>query len=92
MNVAPYVSPHRRRARRRLYPAASVPTGAHLYTNDEGGRLTGEYDNNDTPCVITRASDNRIRWRWDQADPFGTSAPNANPASLGAACTGRSPS
>jgi RHS repeat-associated protein len=25
-----------------------------------------------------------MRWRWDQADPFGTSAPNQNPASIGA--------
>ncbi|MFN8838765.1 MAG: RHS repeat-associated core domain-containing protein [Burkholderiales bacterium] len=38
----------------------------------------------DTPRVITQASDNRMRWRWDQADPFGTSAPNQNPASIGA--------
>ncbi|MFO0232265.1 MAG: RHS repeat-associated core domain-containing protein [Burkholderiales bacterium] len=34
--------------------------------------------------MITQASDNRMRWRWDQADPFGTSAPNQNPASIGA--------
>jgi RHS repeat-associated protein len=104
-----------------------VPTGTHLYTYDEGGRLIGEYDftatprvrqetvylgdtpvavltqtvsgspvvfttvvnyvyadHIDTPRVITQASDNRMRWRWDQADPFGTSAPNQNPASIGA--------
>jgi RHS repeat-associated protein len=41
-------------------------------------------DHIDTPRVITQASDNRMRWRWDQADPFGTSAPNQNPASIGA--------
>ncbi|MCZ8322241.1 MAG: RHS repeat-associated core domain-containing protein, partial [Novosphingobium sp.] len=40
-------------------------------------------DHIDTPRVITQASDNRMRWRWDQADPFGTSAPNQNPASIG---------
>ncbi|MFN7275913.1 MAG: RHS repeat-associated core domain-containing protein, partial [bacterium] len=108
-------------------PTALVPTGTHLYTYDEGGRLIGEYDftatprvrqetvylgdtpvavltqtvsgspavfttvvnyvyadHIDTPRVITQASDNRMRWRWDQADPFGTSAPNQNPASIGA--------
>jgi RHS repeat-associated protein len=108
-------------------PASLVPTGTHLYTYDEGGRLIGEYDftttprvrqetvylgdtpvavltqtvsgspavfttvvnyvyadHIDTPRVITQASDNRMRWRWDQADPFGTSAPNQNPASIGA--------
>ncbi len=106
--------------------ASLVPTGTHLYTYDEGGRLIGEYDftttprvrqetvylgdtpvavltqtvsgspavfttvvnyvyadHIDTPRVITQASDNRMRWRWDQADPFGTSAPNQNPASIG---------
>ncbi len=41
-------------------------------------------DHIDTPRVITQASDNRMRWRWDQAEPFGTSAPNQNPASIGA--------
>jgi RHS repeat-associated protein len=41
-------------------------------------------DHLDTARVITRASDNRMRWRWDGADPFGVAAPNANPAALGA--------
>ena len=112
-----------------------MPTGTHLYTYDEGGRLIGEYDftttprvrqetvylgdtpvavltqtvsgspavfttvvnyvyadHIDTPRVITQASDNRMRWRWDQADPFGTSAPNQNPASIGAfTCNPRFP-
>ena len=40
-------------------------------------------DHLDTARVITRASDERMRWRWDQADPFGVAAPNQNPAGLG---------
>ncbi len=41
-------------------------------------------DQIDTVRVITRASDNRMRWRWDSADPFGATQPNTNPAALGA--------
>ncbi len=41
-------------------------------------------DHLDTRRVITQATDNRMRWRWDQADPFGIGQPNANPAALGA--------
>ena len=36
-----------------------------------------------TPRVITRASDNKMVWRWDQADPFGMAAANENPQALG---------
>jgi RHS repeat-associated protein len=39
-------------------------------------------DQLNAPRVITRPSDNAIAWRWD-TDPFGTVAPNQNPASLG---------
>jgi RHS repeat-associated protein len=39
-------------------------------------------DHLNTPKKVTRASDNALAWRWDQ-DPFGTAAPNQNPASLG---------
>jgi RHS repeat-associated protein len=41
-------------------------------------------DHLDTARVITQASDNRMRWRWDGADPFGVAAPNQNPVNLGA--------
>ena len=40
-------------------------------------------DQIDTPRVITRASDNKMVWRWDQADPFGMAAANENPQALG---------
>jgi len=40
-------------------------------------------DQIDTPRLIVRPSDNQVRWRWDGADPFGASQPNANPAGLG---------
>ena len=38
-----------------------------------------------TPRVITRATDNKMVWRWDQADPFGVAQPNQDPAALGTA-------
>jgi RHS repeat-associated protein len=37
-----------------------------------------------TPRVITRASDNKMVWRWDHADPFGVDQPDENPGKLGA--------
>jgi RHS repeat-associated protein len=37
-----------------------------------------------TPRMITQATDNAIRWRWDEADPFGLQPPNENPSGLGA--------
>jgi RHS repeat-associated protein len=40
-------------------------------------------DQIDTPRVITRASDNKMVWRWDQADPFGLTPANENPQTLG---------
>jgi RHS repeat-associated protein len=35
-----------------------------------------------TPRVITRASDNRMVWRWDNADPFGLQQPEESPTGL----------
>ncbi|MDQ1818149.1 RHS repeat-associated core domain-containing protein, partial [Massilia sp. CCM 9210] len=37
-----------------------------------------------TPRVITRASDNKMVWRWDGANPFGEDPPDENPNRLGA--------
>jgi RHS repeat-associated protein len=39
-------------------------------------------DQLNAPRKITRPSDNGLMWRWD-TDPFGTAAPNQNPAGLG---------
>jgi len=39
-------------------------------------------DHLNTPRLVTQPSNNAERWRWD-SDPFGTNAPNENPASLG---------
>jgi RHS repeat-associated protein len=36
------------------------------------------------PRVITRQSDEAMVWRWDMAEPFGATAPDQNPSSLGA--------
>jgi RHS repeat-associated protein len=33
--------------------------------------------------VLTRAVDNQMVWRWDQADPFGMMPPDENPSRLG---------
>ncbi|HEY0060671.1 MAG TPA: RHS repeat-associated core domain-containing protein, partial [Telluria sp.] len=35
-----------------------------------------------TPRVITRSSDNRMVWRWDNADPFGLQQPDESPGGL----------
>ena len=39
-------------------------------------------DHLNTPRLITRASDDKIVWRWDVADPFGASLPLENPSGL----------
>jgi RHS repeat-associated protein len=39
-------------------------------------------DQLNVPRKITQPSSNTLAWRWD-TDPFGTGAPNQNPASLG---------
>ncbi len=36
------------------------------------------------PRMITQATDGVIRWRWDEADPFGLQPPNENPSGVGA--------
>jgi RHS repeat-associated protein len=36
-----------------------------------------------TPRAITRPSDNQLRWKWDNTEGFGNSAPDENPNSLG---------
>jgi RHS repeat-associated protein len=41
-------------------------------------------DQIDTPRVITRATDNKMVWRWDAADPFGLFYPIENPSALAA--------
>jgi RHS repeat-associated protein len=39
-------------------------------------------DHLNSPRKVSRPSDNKLEWRWD-ADPFGTTAANQNPAGLG---------
>jgi RHS repeat-associated protein len=39
-------------------------------------------DHRNAPQMVTRPSDNKLTWRWD-TDPYGTTAPNQNPQSLG---------
>jgi RHS repeat-associated protein len=41
-------------------------------------------DQIDTPRVITRATDNKMVWRWDSSDPFGLFYPAENPSALAA--------
>ena len=36
-----------------------------------------------TPRAVTRASDNALVWRWDNAEPFGDSAANEDPSGRG---------
>jgi RHS repeat-associated protein len=39
-------------------------------------------DHLNTPRLVTQPSNNAVRWSWN-SDPFGTNAPNENPAALG---------
>jgi RHS repeat-associated protein len=39
-------------------------------------------DHLDTPRLVTDVA-NQVLWRWDQAEPFGTSPANENPSGLG---------
>ena len=55
-------------------PIATIKNGTAYYVYA---------DQIDTPRVITDTN-NLMVWRWDQADPFGTAAPDENPTSLGA--------
>ncbi len=36
-----------------------------------------------SPRAVTRPSDNAIMWQWDNLDPFGANAANANPSGQG---------
>ena len=40
-------------------------------------------DHINTPRMLTRASDNKVVWEWDNADPFGLYHPDENPSRLG---------
>ena len=40
-------------------------------------------DHLQAPRVLTRPIDNRMVWRWDNADPFGVAQPDDNPERLG---------
>ncbi|WP_282445576.1 RHS repeat domain-containing protein [Massilia antarctica] len=40
-------------------------------------------DHLETPRIIARASDNKVAWRWDGANPFGEDQPDENPSRLG---------
>lgn len=40
-------------------------------------------DHLNTPRLITRPSDLKAVWRWDNIDPFGANAPNENPSGAG---------
>jgi RHS repeat-associated protein len=53
-------------------PGASGPAITYIYA-----------DHLQAPRVLARASDNRMVWRWDQADPFGLIQPDENPSGLG---------
>jgi RHS repeat-associated protein len=40
-------------------------------------------DHLQTPRVLTRSMDNKMVWRWDNADPFGVYQPDENPSRIG---------
>jgi RHS repeat-associated protein len=58
----------------RALPVTSVATSVnYVYT-----------DHLDTPRVITRATDNQMVWRWENAGPFGVAQSDQEPSGLGA--------
>jgi RHS repeat-associated protein len=46
------------------------------------GMLHVHADHLNTPVKVSRSTDNKLRWRWDN-DPFGISVPSQNPQALG---------
>jgi RHS repeat-associated protein len=63
-----------------LKPAATT-------AGTQGSSTVGIYyaypDHLMTARVLTRASDNKMVWRWDGADPFGLDQPDENPSRVG---------
>lgn len=66
------------------HPVAVVRQGTGATAQDVTTLLYHVHtDHLGTPRMITAATDNKVRWRWDSADPFGlvpptqTNAPNA---------------
>ena len=41
-------------------------------------------DHLNTPRLLTRPSDGKAVWKWDNVDPFGANAPDENPSGFGA--------
>lgn len=63
--------------------AVLKPTGGSGTNQAAGTEVFGIYtDHILTPRVITRQSDNRMVWRWDNADPFGLQQPDESPSGL----------
>lgn len=64
-------------------------SGDSGYSNEASASLAAvlvlafiEVDHLNTPRAIFDASQ-QLRWRWDQAEPFGATSPNEDPSSLG---------
>ena len=72
------------------YDTAGARIQEHLWLGDQpvaviagkGGLYYVLGDHLNTPRQIVDGS-NRLRWRWDNLDPFGVNAPNTNPQGLG---------
>ena len=55
--------------------ASGIPTPINIYYVHADHLGTGR--------AVTRPSDNKLMWQWDNLDPFGANPPNENPASQG---------
>ncbi len=55
--------------------ASGIPTPVNIYYVHADHLGTGR--------AVTRPSDNKLMWQWDNLDPFGANLPNENPASQG---------
>jgi RHS repeat-associated protein len=69
-------------------PGPTPPSGRLVAKSMVGSTPAALYyataDRLGTPRVITRPVDNKIVWRWDNTEPFGSSAANENPSGIGA--------
>ena len=55
--------------------ASGIPTPVNIYYVHADHLGTGR--------AVTRPSDNKLLWQWDNLDPFGANPPNENPAGQG---------
>jgi RHS repeat-associated protein len=64
-------------------PLSRTASGVWLHQRKTRVRLNCYADHQGSPRAVTRPSDNKVVWSWENTEAFGNSAPNQNPAALG---------